>query len=611
MTKKTNSITNSIQNYEALRLEDLYSLNITNVKNEARFDKFTHLIANFFSAPIVQISLVHVKYQWNLSTVGLKHFKIPRKSSFCAHAILQNEILVVSDAINDETFSNNPLVKNPPNIRFYAGAVLRGPKGYPVGILCIMDTIPRKLKKKYQTLLIQFARLLEHELRYKYYPNAEQSEIANSLYYEQTTGLPSRYLFKERLAQAIETLKENMNTNKNILVVWLVIAQLCELKNAFNPEILKPALIKLVHQIQQVLKKSEIVSYGGDSSFLLFVFCDSNEFSSRIKKILDTSTFQLDVNNQKTPLSSMAGISIYPLDSTEPDELINNAKYAVHLLNNQKNIPYRFYADKMTRQSSRDYKLELLLSKALEEKTIEVAYQPKINLSTGYICGAEALCRWSDPKHGPISPSKFIPLAERSDLIISLGSFVLQQACFQNQQWQAQDFRKFPISVNISKKQFTEINLVKHIQQILEESKLKSQYLNLELTESVLMNDVNILEVMKACNKIGINFSLDDFGTGFSSLSYLKIYPFNQLKIDVSFIRNMNSNETDKQLVRAVISMAKALNIKCVAEGVEKQEQLDLLRTLGCDEVQGYIISPPLSPDSFTQLLREDRTLPT
>lgn len=593
---------------EVTRLEDLYSLNILDTKKEERFDRFIHLILNIFDVPIAFISLIDANRQWFKSAVGFQVQEIPRDVSFCAHTILEKKLLVVRDTAHDVIFSKNPFVQNPPYVRFYAGAILRGPKNQPIGTVSIIDHIPREFDKQSQEQLLQFARLIEHELRFNYCLKVAEQETVNSLYYEKTTRLPTPYLFKERLAQAIDTIEDHVH--KNIAVIALVIDQLNELKNAFGLDVIKPVFNKLIRRIRLVLKKSEMFAYFEDNTFILFIFSNSDELLSRVEDICAASKFHQQVNHQRMLFSSMAGISIYPLDAKHSNKLIANAKYAVHLLTKQENIPYRFYSDDITKQSSQEYKLALLLANAVETKTIEVVYQPKVNISTGYICGVEALCRWNAPELGPISPTVFIPLAERSDLIILLGKEVLKQACWQNQQWQAQGFRKFPVSVNISRKQITETNFVKDIQQILKDAKLENQYLELEITESVLMKGDDILDVMNTCEKLGIAFSLDDFGTGFSSLSYLKRFPFTTLKIDISFIKNMLSNITDRKLVHAIISMSKALNIKCIAEGVEKQEQLELLRSLNCDEVQGYIYSPPLTVELFTQLLKEDRVLP-
>ncbi|MGB7519562.1 MAG: EAL domain-containing protein, partial [Spirulinaceae cyanobacterium] len=260
-------------------------------------------------------------------------------------------------------------------------------------------------------------------------------------------------------------------------------------------------------------------------------------------------------------------------------------------------------------RSQRQLQLEGSLYTALENSEFEIHYQPQVELKTGKIVGAEALLRWHHPELGSISPTEFIPIAEETGWIIPIGEWVLKKACQQLQKW-TEEVGSFRVAVNLSARQFSQESLRETIAQILQQTDIKPEFLELEITESLLMQDIdNAIITLRELRKLGITISIDDFGTGYSSLGYLKQFPFNNLKIDRCFVRNINLDDKDIAITKAIINMAHNLNLKVIAEGVETQEELDFLREHKCDEIQGYFFSRPVPAQELSSLIREGKRL--
>lgn len=309
-------------------------------------------------------------------------------------------------------------------------------------------------------------------------------------------------------------------------------------------------------------------------------------------------------------MTASIGISLYPNDGTDAETLLKNADIAMYRSKEKGGNSYHYYHPEMNKRSMHRLSLEINLRKALERNEFHVYYQPFVDLSHGEIFGMEALIRWFHPEWGMVSPAEFIPLAEETGLIIPIGNWVLRQACIQNKKWQSLGNHPLRVSVNISAIQFHQPQFVQIIEDTLEETGLDPSLLCLEITENVAMTNVPyIIETMQKLRSMGVFISIDDFGTGYSSFSYLKRFRVHTLKIDQSFIRDVTFDEENAAIVTALIAMAQQLKIKSLAEGVETKEQLDFLIMRGCDEIQGYVFSKPISADEFEILLRENKQL--
>jgi EAL domain-containing protein (putative c-di-GMP-specific phosphodiesterase class I) len=319
-----------------------------------------------------------------------------------------------------------------------------------------------------------------------------------------------------------------------------------------------------------------------------------------------------EIEDQELYVTASIGIGLYPHDGTDAQSLLKNSGAALYRAKQQGGNNYQFYTPDMNERALKRLALENQLRWAIERKEFKVYYQPQVNISTGQVVGMEALVRWQHPELGLVSPAEFIPLAEDTGLISPIGEWVLRTACAQTKSWQDSGFSFLHVSVNLSPRQFQQPDLLLMIERQLKESGLEPASLELEVTESsVMKNAESSISTLRELKAMGIKISIDDFGSGYSSLSYLKHLPIDVLKIDQSFVRDMTEDPKDAAIVMAIIQLAHSLQLKVNAEGVETEEQLRFLRLLRCDEMQGYLFCRPLPVEAFEQLLIEGRSLGT
>ena len=309
-------------------------------------------------------------------------------------------------------------------------------------------------------------------------------------------------------------------------------------------------------------------------------------------------------------ISASIGISLYPQDGGDEEILLKNVDLAMYRAKHEGRSNFCFYTEEMNARNRERQAMEAELHHALKRGEFLLHYQPKVDLRTGKVVGVEALIRWQHGEKGLIPPDKFIPLAEETGLILPIGAWAMKTACGQNQAWQDAGLPHISIAVNLSARQFRHHDLVGLVKQVLQETGLEPKYLELELTESVIMQEaVEAISTLLELKALGVQLSLDDFGTGYSSLSYLRRFPLDNLKIDRSFVKGITSNPHDTTIVKTVIALAHSLNLKVIAEGVETEEQLAFLRAHDCNEMQGYLFSKPLPPENITSLLEDVGTL--
>jgi EAL domain-containing protein (putative c-di-GMP-specific phosphodiesterase class I) len=327
------------------------------------------------------------------------------------------------------------------------------------------------------------------------------------------------------------------------------------------------------------------------------------------EKILEEAeeTFHIEGHELSTSLS--IGVSVYPDDSKEVDSLLNLADTAMYHAKEAGRNAYCFYTEQMNKHAHEHQRIRVGLLRALEHGEFVLHYQPQIDLSSGTVVGAEALIRWNHPELGFLPPGRFIPIAEESGIIVQMGDWVLREACRQASAWQKAGLPELVVAVNVSAMQFKRGDLEQSVLHALNISGLEAKFLELELTESILIQDTEkVLETVQRLKSHGLLLSVDDFGTGYSSLSYLKRFNVDKLKIDRSFICDMADNPNDAVIVRASIQMARSLNLKTIAEGVEDEHQLAFLRLQYCDEAQGYYFARPIPADEFAQYLLNAQT---
>ncbi len=447
------------------------------------------------------------------------------------------------------------------------------------------------------TRLNRYRRLVETEEKLAYLAN-----------YDTLTGLPNRSLLLERLTQAINSAKR---TKKNVAVLAMDLDSFQIINDSLGHETGDNMLKKIGQRLTKIIDKlgATVSRIGGDEFVVMF---ETNnvvkDVSEMARCLLDNISNQIVLDSHEIVVTSSMGISIYPADGTDGKILLKNADTALSRAKANGKNTYQFFTTKMNEVALERLILENQLRKVLSQNELRVYYQPQIETNSGKIIGTEALIRWQHPELGLVSPTKFIPVAEEMGLIIPIGEWVLRTACKQNKIWQQAGFPPLRISVNMSSRQFESDNLLQMIKKALIDSELDPIYLELELTESVLMAEEtdeinNIISLLTELRSIGIKISIDDFGTGYSSLSYLKRFPVNSLKIDRSFVKDIPTDNDDAAITKAIIALAHSLRLYVIAEGVETLEQLEFLRNQQCEIIQGYYFSTPLCTEDMTKML--------
>ena len=433
-------------------------------------------------------------------------------------------------------------------------------------------------------------------------------ELSHLAFHDELTSLPNRNFFNNKLGYAIEKAKVR---GQKLALLFIGINELKDINNmvgyTYGDEVLKT----ISERLKADLNKNDTLVRFNEDEFIQLI--EDTTQASKITNVAETilQNFEqpIAVGLHESYVSASIGISRYPQDGNDTDTLIKNAHTAKNFLQEKCENCYQLFEDKMQQELINRKSIEQGLRSAIKNDEFILHYQPKINIQTQKIIGAEALLRWDHPEKGVISPNDFIHIAEKTGLIIEIGDWVLQTACKQAKKWIDEYPEDFRIAVNLSARQLDKRNLATGIIEILNNVGLPSQALELEITESMIMQDMDKINInFKVFNDAGITLSLDDFGTGYSSLSYLKQLPIGHLKIDKSFISDISNNIDDQAITSAIISMGHSLGINVIAEGVETNEQFIKLKEFSCDEVQGYFFGRPVTVDVFTQLLKQNST---
>jgi diguanylate cyclase (GGDEF)-like protein/PAS domain S-box-containing protein len=430
-----------------------------------------------------------------------------------------------------------------------------------------------------------------------------EEKIRHQAFHDRLTGLPNRQILDSRLPVAIEgtRLRQNM-----LGVMFLDLDRFKIINDTLGHPIGDRLLQNAALRLKNSLREGDtIVRWGGDEFILLLPHLSSAEDAAQIAgRIIETLAPGFEIEGHQLYVTSSIGIALYPGDGKDAETLIKNADTALYRAKEEGRNNYQLYSPEMNEGGSELLSLDNSLHRALERGEFQVYYQPQFDTDTGKITRMEALLRWAHPDRGLILPETFIPLAEENGLIVPLGKWVLQTACAQNKAWLDAGLSNVRVAVNLSARQFQQPDLVEMVAQVLRETGLEPQYLELEITETTAMRDADFTcATIEQLQRMGISISMDDFGIGYASLSYLKKFPFHTLKIDRAFVREMTDNRTDAAIVKAIIALGEALDLSVVAEGIETEAQRDLLRSLECREMQGYLFSPPLSAAEATQFL--------
>lgn len=437
----------------------------------------------------------------------------------------------------------------------------------------------------------------------------ERRRAEEAAYYDTLTGLPNRMLFQERLPHALALAERS---EQRLAVILLDLDRFKTINETLGHAVGDRLLHDVAERLTGCVRRSDTVArFAGDEFALLLMQITRTEDVARIaqrtedavevaQSILRVLEPPFVSGQHELYLTASIGIGLYPDDGGDSQTLLKNAGSALYRAKEQGGNNYQFYTADMNAKALKRLALENSLRHALERDEFALHYQPQVDISSGQIVGMEALLRWQHPELGLVCPSDFIPLAEDTGLIVPIGEWVLHTACAQNKKWHEEGWPSMRISVNLSARQFEQLQLVEIITEALSETGLAPEQLELELTESAIMkNTETAIETLHRIKKTGVRIAIDDFGTGYSSLSYLKQLPIDVLKIDRSFVCESTTAPDDAAIVMAIIGLAHTLNLKVIAEGVETEEQLAFLRLLKCDEIQGYLCSRPLAAASF------------
>ena len=424
------------------------------------------------------------------------------------------------------------------------------------------------------------------------------------------TGLANRLLLRERLEQAMAVARRSK------LPLWVVFIDLDRFKfvNDTLGHDAGDTLLKLIaDRLRDATREVDTVARLGGDEFVLLLPQHANSDPGQLilQRVLDAVAQPLQVNGHEFFLTCSMGVATYPDDGDSAETLIKHADIAMYRAKEQGRNHWQSYAPAMNASMLARLSLESELRHALERGQFHLVYQPQVELDSGTVVGMEALLRWQHPVLGAIAPGDFIHLAEEMGLIVPIGAWVLQTACAQAKAWQRAGLGGLRLAVNLSARQFRQSGLLQSVREILAATGLEARFLELELTESMMMQDVEqAIATMGKLKALGLQLSIDDFGTGYSSLAHLRHFPIDVLKIDKSFVSDILYSADDAAIVHAIIALAHSLRLKVIAEGVETAQQLDFLRQHGCDQMQGYLFSRPLAAPAFEQLLRQGIMLP-
>lgn len=445
-----------------------------------------------------------------------------------------------------------------------------------------------------------------------------EEKIQFLAYYDGLTNLPNRLLFKEHLNQALAYSERH---ERLMAVMFVDVDRFKQINDTFGHSLGDLLLKGIAERLTYCLRRSDCVSrlqlreteasigrFGGDEFTILIPDIPNERAVAKIaKRLLETVSEQFVLDKQEIIVTSSIGISIYPHDGTNAESLLKHADVAMYAAKEKGRGGYNFFNESMNKRSFDKLTLENHLRKAINRNEFTIYYQPKVEIETRKLIGAEALLRWNHPTKGLIAPAQFIPVAEETGLIKPMGLWGFHAVCKQSMEWQKIGLPPVPIAVNLSAVQFQQSDLTDKIIQILMDTGMNPKLIEVEITESTIMqNEEDAGKVLMRLKELGISISIDDFGTGYSSLCYLKRFTLDSLKIDRSFIKHLNTDPEDRAITTAIISLARHLGMKVIAEGVEEQEHLKFLTELGCDQAQGYFFSPPLPADEFLEYLSKN-----
>lgn len=437
---------------------------------------------------------------------------------------------------------------------------------------------------------------------------AAHHQVAFLSSHDPLTLLPNRSVLTERVRQSIAAAR---NGERQIALLLLNLDRLQRINDSLGHETGDTMLQEMARRAGLVAGPEDTLAHMGGDEFVLLTHClDSDDVVHKAQRLIDEIARPVHVGGHDLIVTASIGISIYPRDGSSPSELLKAADVALSHMKETGRNGFRFFQGEMNANALRWMSLETHLRRAIERNELSLHYQPQVSIADGRICSMEALLRWRSPELGQVAPSDFIALAEDTGLILPIGNWVIRQACLQNKAWQDAGMEPLRVAVNVSAHQFIAGTLPDVVAEALRESGLEPRYLEVELTESVMMRDSEAIAAqLTRLTRMGVSISLDDFGTGYSSLGYLSRFMLDKLKIDQTFVRNITTEPRSAAIAQATVALAHGLSLVVIAEGVETEDQFEFLKGIGCDEVQGYLFSRPVHADDMGRLISGESQL--
>lgn len=595
---------------ETQRLEALKSTFLLDSKPSKRFDKITELVADIFDVPIALVSLVDAERQWFLSNCGLSVPQTSRDVAFCAHAIHEDEILVIEDASNHPVFKDSPSVTGEPSIQFYAGAVIRDENRLPLGTLCIIDTKPRVFDKRNCRRLIKFAQLIRQEM----FGLSDITEDRMQNAFKTNKDPITNTLWADAFFDSVELYRDTNNEKSRFLTICIDIINLNKLNNSYGRIVGDQVIWETCKRLIDSLKNIGLSFVGRLKSNQLGVFATlendvtTTDLEQKISQIVLSLSEIIS-----TPISDIPPqINIvYTIESSKNTLFRESIRSTQLVMNQVKPKKSGVQLTKVTIAAqalvAKSFDIAGGLHNAIKINQLHLVYQPKVSVDGSKVIGLECLLRWQHPVHGFVSPLDIFECAEGTNSSLYLEKWIFKTAFAQAATWKKMGVTVPKISINLTGETLIDPSFYDYVLINLKHYGLNTGDIDIEILESSAFHDMEFcLAAIQRFYDVGISFSLDDFGTGFSNLSYLKTMPISTLKVDMSFVHDITEKRQSAALCNSIITMARDLGMQSVAEGVETKEQLEMLKNMGCNLIQGYYFYKPMLAEQIYNLIQKN-----
>lgn len=574
--------------------------------SEERIERSTKLLSETLEIPVAFTTLAIGERSWSHCSSGVRFTDIERDFCLNAQAFGSEGVLTVTNPSSDPRFEHHPAVNCPFGVKFFAGAALIGPNGNVVGTCSVIDYRRRSLTRSQLKFLRQTIKMIEREMQSQEIVVELRENMKGRVLRDPATDLPNMSLFNESLDRCLDCKKKEAS---QCVVATIRLARYDMLENAIGRFGTAYIIGIAVERIRRRMGSDILIGQIREDELIVSRSYSTNltHHTELLGSIVDCFSEPFCLGDETFRIAVEIGASRYPADARHSAELIRKARIALRSTETSDKSGYRLYKHSLAAQSDEEFRLESALTRGLSRGEFFVVYQPIVSLSTNRITGAEALMRWTSQEMGVVPPGVFIPIAERIGLLSEIGNFAASTVCRHLSEWRSLGLEQLNISINLSGSQLHDPEFSERIVQLIDEHDIDGSQLTLEITEgSLIENPEQAIQIMNSLRTKSISFSIDDFGTGFSSLNYLRMMPLSVLKIDRSFVANIPDSHNDLSIAQSVIALGHSLGLKVVAEGVENSRQLEWLRDQKCDEVQGYIFSKPLRVEKFEELIHQD-----